>query len=101
MIRLGTQWLKHGLRPPENIRTLISLPLSTLTTDNQYFKRCVSLTTTTDEVQSDNTVMQLGLTSAPVVYVYPPTEGARAPANGKTSPSKYDFSGYGSVFWLH
>lgn len=35
---------------------------------------------------------QLGLSSAPVVFVYPPAEGPRKPANGKLSPSKYDFS---------
>ncbi|EDR14302.1 oligosaccharyl transferase subunit OST3/OST6 family [Laccaria bicolor S238N-H82] len=39
------------------------------------------------------TVFQkLGLASAPVVFVYPPAEGPRKPANGKLSPSKYDFS---------
>ncbi|TFK42567.1 oligosaccharyl transferase subunit OST3/OST6 family [Crucibulum laeve] len=39
------------------------------------------------------TVFQkLGLSSAPIVYVYPPAEGPRQPANGKTAPSKYDFS---------
>ncbi|KAJ7940621.1 hypothetical protein B0H13DRAFT_1938980 [Mycena leptocephala] len=37
------------------------------------------------------TVFQkLGLASAPVVYVYPATEGPRA--TGKSGPSKYDFS---------
>ena len=35
---------------------------------------------------------QLGLQTAPVVYVYPPTEGSRVPANGRTSPLTYDFS---------
>ncbi|KAM6500509.1 oligosaccharyl transferase subunit OST3/OST6 family [Amanita muscaria] len=34
---------------------------------------------------------KLGLSSAPVVFVYPPTDGPRAAAYGKTSPSKYDF----------
>ncbi|KAF9053704.1 oligosaccharyl transferase subunit OST3/OST6 family [Hymenopellis radicata] len=34
----------------------------------------------------------LGLTSAPVVYIYPATEGPRLPPNGKTVPLKYDFS---------
>ncbi|PFH54341.1 hypothetical protein AMATHDRAFT_135782 [Amanita thiersii Skay4041] len=39
------------------------------------------------------TVFQkLGLASAPVVYVYPPTEGPRVSASGNTSPVKYDFS---------
>ncbi|KAJ7449828.1 hypothetical protein FB451DRAFT_1146605 [Mycena latifolia] len=33
---------------------------------------------------------QLGLSSAPVVYVYPAMEGPRA--TGKSTPSKYDFS---------
>ncbi|KAF8628358.1 hypothetical protein AX15_003893 [Amanita polypyramis BW_CC] len=35
---------------------------------------------------------KLGLSTAPLVFVYPPTQGPRAPASGKTSPSKYDFS---------
>ncbi|KAK0459744.1 oligosaccharyl transferase subunit OST3/OST6 family, partial [Desarmillaria tabescens] len=35
---------------------------------------------------------QLGMTSAPVVYMYPPTQGPRQPANGKYNPIKYDFS---------
>ncbi|KAH7926327.1 hypothetical protein BV22DRAFT_1118985 [Leucogyrophana mollusca] len=39
------------------------------------------------------TVFQnLGLSSAPVVYVYPATEGPRLPASGKTAAFKYDFS---------
>jgi len=47
---------------------------------------------TLDFDNGGHTVFQkLGLSSAPVVYVYPPTEGTRAPG-GKTSPSKYDFS---------
>ncbi|TFK76425.1 oligosaccharyl transferase subunit OST3/OST6 family [Pluteus cervinus] len=35
---------------------------------------------------------KLSLASAPVVYVYPATEGSRAPASGKSAPFKYDFS---------
>ncbi|KAI0079940.1 oligosaccharyl transferase subunit OST3/OST6 family [Panus rudis PR-1116 ss-1] len=39
------------------------------------------------------TVFQkLGMQSAPVVHVYPPTEGPRKPASGRTGPSTYDFS---------
>ncbi|GLB34939.1 putative dolichyl-diphosphooligosaccharide-protein glycotransferase [Lyophyllum shimeji] len=38
------------------------------------------------------TFQKLGLQSAPVVYVYPAAQGPRAPASGKTSPLKYDFS---------
>ena len=30
--------------------------------------------------------------SAPIVSVYPATEGPRKPANGRTDPAKYDFS---------
>ncbi len=37
---------------------------------------------------------QLGMTSAPVVYMYPPTQGPRQPASGKYSAVKYDFSKY-------
>ncbi|KAF8238653.1 oligosaccharyl transferase subunit OST3/OST6 family [Tricholoma matsutake] len=45
------------------------------------------------DFDNGQTIFQkIGLTSAPVVYVYPPVDGPRAPANGKTSPSKYDFS---------
>jgi oligosaccharyltransferase complex subunit gamma len=45
------------------------------------------------DFENGQTVFQkLGLTSAPVAYVYPPTQGPRAPADGRTSPSKYDFS---------
>ncbi|KAF8350694.1 dolichyl-diphosphooligosaccharide-protein glycotransferase [Amanita rubescens] len=44
------------------------------------------------DFDNGHTVFQkLGLTSAPVVYVYPPAEGPRVPAGGKTAPSKYDF----------
>ncbi|KAF8746071.1 hypothetical protein AX14_000134 [Amanita brunnescens Koide BX004] len=44
------------------------------------------------DFDNGHTVFQkLGLTSAPVVHVYSPTEGPRAPAGGKTAPSKYDF----------
>ncbi|KAJ3489078.1 hypothetical protein NLI96_g2379 [Meripilus lineatus] len=35
---------------------------------------------------------KLGLQSAPVVHVYPPTEGPRKPANGRTAYSTYDFA---------
>ncbi|PBK96885.1 oligosaccharyl transferase subunit OST3/OST6 family [Armillaria gallica] len=35
---------------------------------------------------------QLGMTSAPVVYMYPPTQGPRQPASGKYNAVKYDFS---------
>jgi oligosaccharyltransferase complex subunit gamma len=35
---------------------------------------------------------KLGLQSAPVVYVYPATEGPRKPESGRTTPFKYDFS---------
>jgi len=39
------------------------------------------------------TVFQrLGIMSAPVVTVYPPVDGPRKPANGKTDPFKFDFS---------
>ncbi|KAJ7155947.1 hypothetical protein C8R43DRAFT_416302 [Mycena crocata] len=43
------------------------------------------------DFDNGQTVFQkLGLSSAPVVYVYPPTEGPRS--TGKSGPSKYDFS---------
>ncbi|KAH7914706.1 hypothetical protein BJ138DRAFT_1123338 [Hygrophoropsis aurantiaca] len=35
---------------------------------------------------------KLGMASAPVVHVYPATEGPRLPASGKTAPFKFDFS---------
>jgi len=35
---------------------------------------------------------RLGLTSAPVVYIFHATEGPRRPANGKYGPLKFDFS---------
>ncbi|KAL0581709.1 oligosaccharyl transferase subunit ost3/OST6 [Marasmius crinis-equi] len=47
---------------------------------------------TLDFDESPSVFQQLGLTSAPVVYVYPPTQGPRA-VSGKSAPSKYDFSG--------
>ncbi|KAK1236532.1 oligosaccharyl transferase subunit ost3/OST6 [Marasmius sp. AFHP31] len=47
---------------------------------------------TLDFDEAPTVFQQLGLTSAPVVYVYPPAQGPRA-ASGKTAPSKYDFSG--------
>ncbi|KAF9005665.1 oligosaccharyl transferase subunit OST3/OST6 family [Cyathus striatus] len=47
---------------------------------------------TLDFDEGPTVFQKLGLMSAPVVYVYPPTEGPRQPASGKTSPSKYDFS---------
>ncbi|KAK2466903.1 hypothetical protein APHAL10511_001161 [Amanita phalloides] len=44
------------------------------------------------DFDNGQTVFQkLGLSSAPVVLVYPPTQGPRASASGKTAPSKYDF----------
>ena len=36
--------------------------------------------------------MQLNLMSAPVVSVYPPVDGPRRPASGRTDPAKYDFA---------
>jgi hypothetical protein len=36
--------------------------------------------------------VQLGLQSAPVVYVYPPTEGDHKVVNPKSPFIKYDFS---------
>ncbi|KAL0946875.1 hypothetical protein HGRIS_013041 [Hohenbuehelia grisea] len=53
--------------------------------DNHFFA-------TLDFDNAQTTFQKLGLTSAPVVFVYPPTQGPRAPANGRTAPSKYDFS---------
>ncbi|KAG5727997.1 Magnesium transporter protein 1 [Termitomyces sp. T112] len=47
---------------------------------------------TLDFDNGQTTFQKLGLQSAPVVFVYPAAQGPRAPANGKTSPSKYDFS---------
>ncbi|KAI0797905.1 oligosaccharyl transferase subunit OST3/OST6 family [Abortiporus biennis] len=35
---------------------------------------------------------KLGVQSAPIVHLYPATEGPRRPANGRTAPSTYDFS---------
>ncbi|KAF8894631.1 oligosaccharyl transferase subunit OST3/OST6 family [Infundibulicybe gibba] len=54
--------------------------------DNHFFA-------TLDFDNGQMVFQRLGLSSAPVVYVYPPTEGPRQLANGKSSPSKYDFSG--------
>ncbi|KAJ7097911.1 hypothetical protein B0H15DRAFT_823259 [Mycena belliarum] len=51
--------------------------------DNHFFA-------TLDFDQGQTVFQQLGLSSAPVVYVYPATEGPRA--TGKTAFSKYDFS---------
>ncbi|KDQ60806.1 hypothetical protein JAAARDRAFT_55541 [Jaapia argillacea MUCL 33604] len=45
---------------------------------------------TLDFDEASTVFQQLQLQSAPVVYVYPATEGPRA--SGKTTPSKYDFS---------
>ncbi|ESK97005.1 dolichyl-diphosphooligosaccharide-protein glycotransferase [Moniliophthora roreri MCA 2997] len=53
--------------------------------DNHFFG-------TLDFDEAPSVFQQLGLASAPVVYVYPAAEGPRQPASGKTSPSKYDFS---------
>ncbi|KAF9264647.1 oligosaccharyl transferase subunit OST3/OST6 family [Marasmius fiardii PR-910] len=53
--------------------------------DNHFFA-------TLDFDEAPTVFQQLGLTSAPVVYVYPPAQGPRAPANRGTGPSKYDFS---------
>lgn len=47
---------------------------------------------TVDFDDAPTVFQKLSMVSAPVVYVYPPTEGPRSPANGKTAPSKYDFS---------
>jgi len=35
---------------------------------------------------------KLGIQSAPIVHIYPATEGPHKPANGRTAPSTYDFS---------
>jgi len=35
---------------------------------------------------------KLNLMSAPVVSVYPPADGPRRPASGRTDPAKYDFA---------
>ncbi|KAJ6630819.1 oligosaccharyl transferase subunit OST3/OST6 family [Mycena sp. CBHHK59/15] len=51
--------------------------------DNHFFA-------TLDFDDAQTVFQQLSLASAPVVYVYPPTEGPRA--TGKSGPSKYDFS---------
>ncbi|KAG6900883.1 hypothetical protein C0993_010001 [Termitomyces sp. T159_Od127] len=47
---------------------------------------------TLDFDDGQTTFQKLGLQTAPVVFVYPAAQGPRTPANGKTSPSKYDFS---------
>ncbi|KAG6866928.1 hypothetical protein C0991_003844 [Blastosporella zonata] len=47
---------------------------------------------TLDFDNGQDTFQKLGLQSAPVVFVYPAAQGPRAPANGKVSPMKYDFS---------
>ncbi|KAJ7709888.1 oligosaccharyl transferase subunit OST3/OST6 family [Mycena rosella] len=51
--------------------------------DNHFFA-------TLDFDNGQTVFQQLGLSSAPVVYVFPPVEGPRA--TGRTDPSKYDFS---------
>ncbi|KAK7054860.1 oligosaccharyl transferase subunit ost3/OST6 [Paramarasmius palmivorus] len=53
--------------------------------DNHFFG-------TLDFDEAPTVFQQLGLASAPIVYVYPAAEGPRQPTSGKTSPSKYDFS---------
>lgn len=45
---------------------------------------------TLDFDEGQTVFQSLGLQSAPVVYIFPATEGPRA--TGKTSTSKYDFS---------
>ncbi|KAJ8521627.1 hypothetical protein ONZ45_g1699 [Pleurotus djamor] len=47
---------------------------------------------TLDFDNGQTTFQRLGLASAPLVYVYPPSEGARQLPSGRTTPSKYDFS---------
>jgi len=47
---------------------------------------------TLDFDNAQATFQKIGLTSAPVVYVYPATGGDRVPASGKTDPLKFDFS---------
>ncbi|KAF8654131.1 hypothetical protein AX16_003662 [Volvariella volvacea WC 439] len=47
---------------------------------------------TIDFDDAPNVFQKMGLTAAPVVYIFPPTEGSRVPASGRTSPLKYDFS---------
>ncbi|KAJ7905510.1 hypothetical protein B0H14DRAFT_2660569 [Mycena olivaceomarginata] len=51
--------------------------------DNHFFA-------TLDFDDGQAVFQKLGLASAPVVYVYPPTAGPRA--KGRSDPSKYDFS---------
>jgi len=53
--------------------------------DNHFFA-------TLDFDNGQSVFQKLGLQSAPVAHIYPATEGPRQPANGKTSPLKYDFS---------
>ncbi|THU91135.1 oligosaccharyl transferase subunit OST3/OST6 family [Dendrothele bispora CBS 962.96] len=47
---------------------------------------------TLDFDEGQTVFQKLGLASAPLVYVYPAAEGPRQLPNGKTAPSKYDFS---------
>jgi len=47
---------------------------------------------TVDFDEASAVFQKLAMASAPVVHVYPPTDGPRRPANGKTAASKYDFS---------
>ncbi|KAG7092494.1 hypothetical protein E1B28_008845 [Marasmius oreades] len=53
--------------------------------DNHFFA-------TLDFDEAPTVFQQLGLMSAPVVYVYPSVQGPHAPTTEKTGPSKYDFS---------
>lgn len=39
-----------------------------------------------------NLLLQLQLTSAPALYLYPAGRGPRRPANGKIEPQPYDFN---------
>ncbi|KDR81638.1 hypothetical protein GALMADRAFT_239708 [Galerina marginata CBS 339.88] len=47
---------------------------------------------TLDFDDGSSVFQNLGISSAPIVYHYPPANGVRKPASGNGSPVKYDFS---------
>jgi len=90
LILLGTPLRMHGRPPQKHTGTAISSPLWILIVATECSKGYVFLST--QRFFTNLARFQLGLTTAPVVYVYHATEGPRQPANGKYGPLKFDFS---------
>jgi len=89
----GKQWPNLGPLSLNQRVTVTFSQLLTLTMHRRSSKRYTLARGSLGNLLTTQ-ALQLGLATAPVVYILPATEGPRRPQSGKVNPLKYDFSQY-------